>query len=185
MDPLLMLGAGNPALPPRGSDFYQTPRRATEALLSVEVFTGPIWECACGLGAISRVLEEHDHVVVSTDLIDRGYGEGGLDFLTQTTPLAPNIATNPPFRTAAEFAIKACELATGKVALLARLAWLEGSARRSMFATLPLSRVWVFSRRLPMMHREGWEGPKAASAVAFAWYVFDHDRKGRPTLGWL
>jgi hypothetical protein len=36
-------------------DFYPTPPEGTRALLSVERFEGPIWEPACGDGAISRV----------------------------------------------------------------------------------------------------------------------------------
>src|SRR5215470_5861126 len=63
-------------------DFYPTPPEAVRALLSVEQFDGPIWEPACGDGAISRVLEEQGHQVTSTDLIDRGYGEADVDFLS-------------------------------------------------------------------------------------------------------
>jgi hypothetical protein len=55
-------------------DFYVTPRRGIEALLDVEKFDESIWECACGDGAISRVLVERGHHVISTDLVDRGYG---------------------------------------------------------------------------------------------------------------
>ena len=57
-------------------DFYPTPPEAVRALLSVETFEGSIWEPACGDGAISKVLLEAGHEVVSTDLIDRGYGAG-------------------------------------------------------------------------------------------------------------
>ena len=57
-------------------DFYPTPPEAIRALLSVETFEGSIWEPACGDGAISKVLLEAGHEVVSTDLIDRGYGAG-------------------------------------------------------------------------------------------------------------
>jgi hypothetical protein len=55
---------------------YETPRVATEALLEVEV-TLPrrIWEPAAGRGAIAKVLREHGHEVVATDLAD--YGEHG------------------------------------------------------------------------------------------------------------
>ncbi|MFV0512973.1 MAG: hypothetical protein ACK5MY_04980 [Jhaorihella sp.] len=37
--------------------------------------------------------------MVSTDLIDRGYGVGGQDFLKSDEPLAKNIITNPPYGT--------------------------------------------------------------------------------------
>ena len=42
-----------------------------------------IWECACGKGHLSKVLEDKGYNVLSTDLIDRGYGQTGekYDFL--------------------------------------------------------------------------------------------------------
>jgi hypothetical protein len=80
------------------------------------------------------------HEVISTDLIDRGYGEGGRDFLMEWQPLAPNIVTNPPFRWAVEFVDRALMLTTGKVALFLRLAFLEGQERGRWFPTTPLAR---------------------------------------------
>lgn len=80
-------------------EFYPTPPEAVRALLSVEQFEGSVWEPACGDGAISKVLEKAGYSVISTDLIDRGFGRGGYDFLKSTTPLARNIITNPPYGT--------------------------------------------------------------------------------------
>jgi hypothetical protein len=40
----------------RTDDFHQTTHVAFEALLTVETFAGPVWECACGLGAIIDAL---------------------------------------------------------------------------------------------------------------------------------
>ena len=40
-----------------GPDFFPTPAWATHALLENEPFEGEVWECACGDGAMSRVLE--------------------------------------------------------------------------------------------------------------------------------
>jgi hypothetical protein len=65
----------------------------------VETFEGSIWEPACGDGAISKVLEAAGYTVISTDLVDRGYGHGGHDFLKSETPLGRNIITNPPYGT--------------------------------------------------------------------------------------
>lgn len=169
----------------RSDDFHETPPVATEALLSVETFDGPIWEPACGAGAISRVLVAHGHSVISTDLVERGYGSPRIDFLMELAPRAPNIISNPPFKLAAQFARRACDLTTGKVAMLLRLGWLEGRARREMFAETPFARLWVFSRRLPMMHRHGYDGPESTSTIAFAWFVWDHAHSGPPTIGWL
>ena len=54
-------------------DFYATPAKTTEALLSVEDFDGPVWEPCCGEGHMSKVLKDHGLRVQSTDLVDRGY----------------------------------------------------------------------------------------------------------------
>ena len=55
-------------------DFYPTPPYAVEELLKREVFIGNIWECACGEGDISKVFKNKGFEVISTDLINRGYG---------------------------------------------------------------------------------------------------------------
>jgi len=166
-------------------DFYPTPPEGTAALLAVEQFDGTIWEPACGDGAISRVLEAAGHEVISTDLIDRGYGRGGVDFLLDWQTWADNVVTNPPFKHAEAFAEHALRRSRRKVALLCRLAWLEGQQRRRMFTGTPLARVWVFSSRLKMqrgrLHREG----EGGGMVAFAWFVWEHGYAGAPRLGWL
>jgi hypothetical protein len=36
-----------------------------------------------------------------------------------------------------------------------------------------------------MMHRDGWNGPRASSAIPFAWYVWDRNYCGQPTLNWI
>src|SRR6185503_111415 len=79
-----------------GADFFPTPKWATFALIENEKFTGDIWECACGDGAMSRVLEETGRTVFSSDLYERGYGEYGRDFLTASRKIQ-NIVTNPPY----------------------------------------------------------------------------------------
>ena len=166
-------------------DFYPTPPRVTLALLGVEAFTGPIWEPACGDGAISKVLEDIGHAVHSTDLIDRGYGIPHRDFLLDYETRADNIITNPPFKFAEEFARHALSRTTGKVALLCRLAWLEGKARRLMFEETPLAHVWVFSARVPMLRGGVDFGKGGGGMIAFAWFVWDHAHQGKPTLGWI
>ena len=165
-------------------DFYPTPPEGTRALLSVESFDGPIWEPACGDGAISRELEAAGHTVISSDLVDRGYGESGADFLMEFRPRAPNIVTNPPFKMVAPFLRQALLLTTGKVALLLRLACLEGVERGEIYTRTPLARVWVFRRRLSMK-RAGYVGKGESGMLAFAWFVWDRQHSGPPTLGWL
>ena len=45
-----------------------------------------------------------------------------------------------------------------------------------------LARVHVFKNRLPMMHRAGWAGPQASSAIPFAWFVWDREHAGPTTI---
>lgn len=163
-------------------DYYPTPRNAIEALLEAEKFEGDIWEPACGDGAISEVLKEHGYEVRSTDLIDRGYGEGGHDFLW-ATDTAPNIITNPPYNIAQPFIEKALSLTSGKVAMLCKLQFLEGVKRRKMFETTPLARVHVFSKRIKMA-RNGID-IYSSSMIAFCWLVWEHGYEGDPVLKWI
>jgi len=168
-------------------DFYPTPPEMTRALLSVEKFVGPIWEPACGDGAMSRELEAAGYAVTSTDLIDRGYGQGGRDFLVEREP-AENIITNPPFKLVEEFIKHAVQCANRKVAILGRLGLLEGQARRKLWDEHPMARVWVFSRRVacvkPGDAEYGSKGGKGGM-IAYAWYVWDQGHNGKPEIGWL
>ena len=166
-------------------DFYPTPVPATIALLRGETFGPHIWEPACGDGAISLVLRAAGHEVVSTDLFDRGYGESRIDFLMEHKLLAPEIVTNPPFKLAEQFVRHALDLGASKVAMMLRLAWLEGSQRKCLFEQTPLARVHVASRRLSM-HRGGTDqGGGGGSMIAFAWFVWDTSHVGEPNLRWF
>ena len=165
-------------------DFYPTPPDGTRALLSVEKFTGPIWEPACGDGAISKVLEAGGYKVISTDLIDRGYGTPRVDFLMEQKLLAPNLITNPPFKYAEHFLSKAIDLGAEKIAMLCRLAWLEGQRRRKMFESTPIARVWVFSSRLKISRGGQWQGGRHG-LIAFAWFIWERNYQGKPTIGWI
>ena len=109
----MVAGVGMHSHADRGHDFYATPPEAVHSLIAIERKWFPdcrvIWEPACGDGAISKVLESYHYDVVSTDLVDRGYGEGGRDFLTCASLVNSAIITNPPFKLAREFIDTALE----------------------------------------------------------------------------
>src|SRR6516162_7649490 len=112
------------------------------------VLAGEIWECACGDGSMSRILEQTGQPVHSSDLYDRGYGEAGVDFL-HATRTADNIVTNPPYNCAEGFVASGVKHSRRKLALLLRLAFLEGANRaNTIFLKMPPARVWVFSERI-------------------------------------
>lgn len=169
--------SGRAPLAEHRDDFYATPPEAVRALLEVESFSGTIWEPACGDGAIVNVLRAVGHRVYASDLVDRGCpdSESRIDFLLEQPPGVHigAIVTNPPYALAKPFVVHALGLAVPKVAMLLRLAFLEGSGRSSILDTGLLARVHVFRNRLPMMHRHGWDGPQASSSIAFAWFVWE------------
>jgi hypothetical protein len=182
------LGNKRDKLAARGDDLYETPAVAVHALMGVERLPRKIWEPACGPGAIVRVLRDAGHTVYASDLRDYGCpeSEAGCDFLLERRAWmgAEAIITNPPFKLAARFAEKAIGMVP-RVYFLLRLAFLEGGnsrseagqARRFALDGGHLARVWVFRKRLPMMHRAGWEGRKANSGMAFAWFVWDREHR--------
>ena len=166
-----------------GPDFYPTPVWATHALLKIETFTGPIWEPACGDGAMVSVLEQTGQSVQSSDLFDRGFGEVGVDFLKEAR-LVDNIVTNPPFNSAEGFVRAGLRQSRRKLALLLRLAFLEGANRqREIFSCTPPSRVWVFSERITF-YPAGAER-KGSGTTAYAWYIWDKESTDRVELKWL
>jgi hypothetical protein len=161
-------------------DFYPTPDIATVSFLEREIFTGEIWEPACGNGAMSKIIERYKYLVKSSDLIYRGYGEGGVDFL-RSSYLTNNIMTNPPFSHAAKFVHHALKHANKKVAMLLRLNFLESKARKLLFTDFPFYKLYVFSERVPF----GVNPKSGSNAIAFGWFVWDYSYFGKPTIEWL
>jgi hypothetical protein len=184
---MIAIAAQRAPLADRGDDLYETPECATRALLAVESLpSGAVWEPACGPGAIVRVLRAAGHEVYATDLVDYGSPDQdahGVDFLMEFS--APDsiasIVTNPPFKLADEF-VRHALLLCPRVYMLLRLAFLESERRSGILDNGSLKRVYVFRERLPMMHRAGWNGPRASSAMAFAWFVWDRQHRGPAEL---
>lgn len=174
------LGASNHSKGEREeNDFYETESKAVELLLELETFDKNILEPACGRGAISKVLEKFGHNVKSTDLIDRGYGTGGIDFLKTTEKWEGSIITNAPYRYGKEFVEKALEIIpTGnKVAMFFKILFLEGKARKKLFTENPPIRIWVSSSRLSCA-KNGEFDKYTSSATAYAWFIWEKGYKG-------
>lgn len=164
-------------------DFFPTPARATQALLTVESFDGTMWEPACGDGAISKVLEGAGHTVISNDLGDYGFGTAGVDFLRDHTTVATHIVTNPPYKHLQAFVEHALARVPGKVVMLGRIQLLEGKRRQTLHEKM--SRIWVFRRRLQLLRNGTDAGMGGGGMVCFAWFVWDPHHRGPAQLGWL
>ena len=166
-------------------DFYPTPPSATQSLLDNQKFEGNIWECACGNGAMSEVMIKNGYEVYSSDLINRDYGETGVDFLKSDRHV-DNIITNPPFNLGTEFTIQALKLARKKVVMLSKLSYLEGIKRRELiFNQNKLERVLVFSRRVPFKKERYKTNKLAGGLMAFGWFIYDVNYNGKPTIDWI
>ena len=172
-------------LVPSGSDFYATPAWCTQALLAHEKFHGSTWEPACGDGSMSRVLEAEGLTVYSSDLINRGYGDHPLDFLQQEQQV-DNIITNPPYSIVDAFVKKGLQLYKKKLALLLRLAFLEGQQRyKEIFQETPPQKIWCFSPRATF-YPDGAER-KGSGTLAYAWFVWDkaYSNQRQTILDWI
>lgn len=187
-----LFGDGRSGYARVANDWYVEPPEAVAALFAVERFEGHILDPCCGIGTIPRVARAHGYRAAGSDLVDRGGRmapgtRGGVDFLATRRRPVENIVSNPPYRNAEAFVLRALELARRKVAMLLRLAFLEGQERwRRIYQRLPPARVWVFRERVAMppgelLDRIEREGGK----IAYAWFVWERGFAGTPRLGWI
>ena len=167
-------------------DYYATEPDTIDALFEVENFEGEVWECACGEGHLSKRIEELGKKVMSTDLVDRGYGIGGVDFLTTDIKGINNIVSNPPYKFSQQFVETAIEKVNenGKVAMFLKLIFLEGQKRQKMFKKFPPKYVYVFSKRKKCALNGEFE-KTGSSAAAYAWFVWYKGFEGDPIIKWI
>lgn len=183
------LGASNHSETDREvNDFYATDPNALKLLLEREEFDIYVWECACGKGHLSEVLQKHGYVVKSTDLIDRGYGQGGVDFLQWTGTHYGDIITNPPYKYAQQFVEHALEIIPNgrRVAMFLKLTFLEGKNRRKLFEQCPPEYIYVSSSRIQCALGGDFETYKnTTSAAAYGWFIWRKGFTGEPKVRWF
>lgn len=182
------LGASNHSSEIREeNDYYATEPKAIELLLDVEQFDKNVWECACGEKHLSNVLESNGYNVRSSDLIDRCDNEV-LDFLGgDNTEWKGDIITNPPYKFASEFIMKALDIIPNgnKVAMFLKLQFLEGKKRKKLFLEHPPKIVYVSSSRLNCAKNGDFATYTKNSAIAYAWFVWEKGYKGDTLIKWI
>ena len=170
-------------------DYYATDPNALASLLKQKQLPRVVYECACGTGHLAEVLVKLGHSVIATDLVSRGYGVGGVDFLKVET-LPDNCAcilTNPPYKYTMEFIEHSLELLPegGEAIFLLNINALAGKARyERLYSQGTLKEVYVFPRRVQCA-KNGDFASMTGSAVNYAWFVFEKGHSGTTNLHWI
>ena len=188
-----MLGASNHSEKKRETnDYYATDPKALDIFLKQIDTDGiklhkDIWECACGEGHLSEELIKHGFNVWSTDLIDRGYGKGNVDFLKSIpNEWQGDILTNPPYKFAKEFVEKALEVTRYGcyTVMFLKIQFLEGQARLKLFKKHPPKFVYVNSAR-QICSMNGEFEKYNASAICYCWFIWQKGFTGEPVIRWI
>lgn len=173
------------------NDFYATDPNALEIFLDALERDGIklhkyIWEPACGMGHLSEVLKRRGYEVYSSDLIDRGYGVRGIDFL-DAVPLGLNdILTNPPYKYAKEFVEHSLDVLDDGCycVMFLKVQFLEGKERRKLFDKYPPKYVYVNSAR-QTCYINGDMSKKMSSATCYCWFVWEKGFTADPVVRWI
>lgn len=190
------LAGGNSVTQKADNDYYATDPKTVELFLNKAISDGlfenpyiSIWEPAVGEGHLMNVVKEHFPLAEwrSTDLIDRGYGLGGVDFLTSDLR-ADLIITNPPFSLMNEFITHGLEQSNRYLVLLGKIQTLETVERVEILQKSPLRYVYVHSKR-----QATWKngepldpsGKKWATTMCLAWFVWDQEYEGEPIVRFI
>lgn len=177
--------------PKDSPDDFPTPPWATRGLIEHviqnkrELADLSCWEPACGAGHMSKVLKDYFREVRSSDAYDYGYGSI-FDFVLDRTENEKFdwVITNPPFRLAEAFVLRALQIAQHGVAILARSVFLESVGRfDAIFKLTPPSKFAQFVERVPMV--KGRLDKTASTATGYAWFVWEKNNPGVPYLVWV
>lgn len=171
-------------------EFYPTPPEAIRALLSAESFDGPIWEPACGDGAIARELSAAGYDVVASDIVDWGYGIPGKDFLGARYARARHIITNPPYGSglADAFVDQALRLTAptaGRVAMLMNIASLCHPSRHAWFLRHPPRTIYALDECICWPCGDPALATRRTLEHRYVWMLWDHGPVAATEFRWL
>lgn len=159
------------------TDFYPTPPNVTIALMEyLDIRSKTVWEPACGNGMMAETLVNCGVNVIATELYGQGYGECGIDFLTEPFRNCDYIITNPPFKLS-ELFIKRCIEHGVPFAMLLKSQYWHSSRRLKLFATHPPSAV------LPLVWRPDFHfGKKGGSPTMDCLWTVWNDKPSDYTI---
>ena len=158
-------------------DYFPTQPWATRALcekllsLNLARETEIVIEPACGEGHMARPLLEYFRAVKAFDIQPMGYG-GQADYLWPDGDYSTDwTITNPPFRLALQFILKALLNSRVGVAMFVRTSFLESVSRyEELFEPHPPTYVFQFTERVPLF--KGRLDPRGGTATSYCWVVW-------------
>lgn len=171
-------------------DFYATGGEAIKPLFD---FLNPsksllIRENSCGQGHLSIPMLLLGHNVISTDLVWRGFGMPGIDFL-EPNPLDELpydlVVMNPPYKKGlpVKFINKSIKIAP-VVCAFKRIQFLESEGRVKFFAATPPKYVLVFTWRV-RCSKNALFPEDEKSSTCYAWFIWERGFKGDPVIKWI
>ena len=158
-------------------DYYATPPEEVKNILRYEKLYGTILDNSCGEGHLIKPVKKQypDNKIIATDLIDRGYGEGRLNFLHPDYPYTDidTIIMNPPFKFIREFVVKSLKIAKKKVILFSQLQFLESQNRyNKIFKNNKPERIYIYVDRIACAINGNFEKAHDSS-MTYSWIVWD------------
>lgn len=94
------------------------------------------------------------------------------------------IITNPPYKYATEFVLKALELSERKVAMFLKVQFLESRKRwDKLFKYYPPSTIYVFVKRISCYRND--DRSFKNSALCYSWFVWDKEYNGETKVKWI
>jgi hypothetical protein len=191
--------------PPDALDYFPTPPWATRALCAFllneghDLSTMAAWEPACGEMHMVKPLREHFASVRASDVHRYCDDHELIDFALTgwTEPEVDFVVSNPPFKLAEEFIHTGLKVARVGVAMLVRLAFIEGQDRHeTLYSVCPPTFALQFVERVAMLEgrlvRAGTvdpfaeeEGTKVSSATAYCWVIWLKGHEGDCRLRWI
>lgn len=167
------------------NDFYVEPRWCIEALIKAVKFEGQIHDPACGTGKIPLTFAAASFTATGSDLIERGFGCGGENFLKDSRPY-DNIVTNPPYSKSELFVKHALKCTKYRVAILARIAFLASQKRYELFTEwMPPEKVVILSRRPSMPPGDLTDVLPQGGKTDFCWIVWNRGHTGPSEICWV
>lgn len=173
-------------------DDFPTPPWATRSVCEwleqkgIDIANMKVREPAANRGHMVKPLSEYFREVEGSDIHDYGYGFPVRNFVTEEDFSEVDFTiTNPPFILAKDFVEKALRTSKIGVAVIVRLAFIEGKDRyNNLFKEKPPSYLLQYVERVGMC--KGTIKKDVSTATAYCWLVWlKDDDSGECKINWI